>query len=140
MTVAIRGLSKAFGGAAALSGVDFEVEAGEVHALLGPNGAGKSTLIRCLSGAVRPDSGEIRIGEHVYTELTPKLAIEAGVAVIYQNMSLIPSLTVTENVFLGEELTRWGLVRRSAQRERVAALLHTLLGWAEIDPDAHVGV
>ena len=66
MTVAIKGLSKAFGGAAALSGVDFEVDAGEVHALLGPNGAGKSTLIRCLSGAVKPDSGEIAIGEHVY--------------------------------------------------------------------------
>lgn len=115
MTVAIKGLSKAFGAAAVLSGVDFEVDAGEVHALLGPNGAGKSTLIRCLSGAVKPNSGEIAIGEHVYTELTPKLAIEAGVAVIYQNMSLIPSLTVTENVFLGEELTRWGLVRRSAQ-------------------------
>jgi ABC-type sugar transport system ATPase subunit len=139
MSVAIKGLSKAFGGAAVLSGVDFEVDAGEVHALLGPNGAGKSTLIRCLSGAVKPDAGEIAIGEHVYTELTPKQAIEAGVAVIYQNMSLIPSLTVTENVFLGEELTRWGLVRRSAQRERVATLLHTLLGSGEIDPDAKVG-
>jgi ribose transport system ATP-binding protein len=139
MAVAIKGLSKAFGGAAALSGVDFEVDAGEVHALLGPNGAGKSTLIRCLSGAVKPDSGEIAIDEHVHTEFTPKQAIDAGIAVIYQNLSLIPSLTVTENVFLGEELTHWGLVRRSAQRGRVATLLHTLLGSAEIDPDAQVG-
>jgi len=139
MTVAIRGLSKAFGGAAALSGVDFEVDAGEVHALLGPNGAGKSTLIRCLSGAVAPDSGEIEIGDQVFATLTPKLAMEVGVAVIYQNMSLIPSLTVSENVFLGDELTRWGLVRRGAQRARAATLLHTLLGSAEIDPDAQVG-
>jgi ribose transport system ATP-binding protein len=139
MAVAIKGLSKAFGGAAALSGVDFEVDAGEVHALLGPNGAGKSTLIRCLSGAVKPDSGEIAIDKHVHTEFTPKQAIDAGIAVIYQNLSLIPSLTVTENVFLGEELTHWGLVRRSAQRGRVATLLHTLLGSAEIDPDAQVG-
>jgi ABC-type sugar transport system ATPase subunit len=139
MTVAIRGLSKAFGGAAALSGVDFDVNAGEVHALLGPNGAGKSTLIRCLSGAVAPDAGEIAIGDRVFAALTPKLAIEAGVAVIYQNMSLIPSLSVSENIFLGDELTSWGLVRRSEQRARVTALLHTLLGSAEIDPDAQVG-
>ena len=61
MTVAIKDLWKAFGGAAVLSGVDFEVDAGEVHALLGPNGAGKSTLIRCLSGAVTPDAGIIVI-------------------------------------------------------------------------------
>ena len=140
MTVSIRGLSKAFGGAAALSGVDFDVQAGEVHALLGPNGAGKSTLIRCLSGAVAPDAGEIAIGDRVFEALTPKLAIEAGVAVIYQNMSLIPSLTVSENIFLGDELTIWGgLVRRREERARVTALLHTLLGSAEIDPDAQVG-
>jgi ABC-type sugar transport system ATPase subunit len=139
MAVRISGLSKAFGGAPALTGVDFEVAAGEVHALLGPNGAGKSTLIRCLSGAVTPDSGEIAIGDRVFAALTPKLAIEAGVAVIYQNMSLIPTLTVSENVFLGAELTRWGLVRRGAQRAHVTNLLHTLLGSTEIDPDAQVG-
>ncbi len=139
MTVAISGLSKAFGGAAALSDVDFKVEAGEVHALLGPNGAGKSTLIRCLSGAVAPDAGEIAIGDRVFAALTPKLAMEAGVAVIYQNMSLIPSLTVCENVFLGDELTRWGFVRRGAQRARVTSLLHNLLGSTEIDPDAILG-
>jgi ribose transport system ATP-binding protein len=138
MTVQIRGLSKAFNGAAALAGVDFEVQAGEVHALLGPNGAGKSTLIRCLSGAVAPDTGEIAIGDDIYTELTPKQAMEAGVAVIYQNMSLIPSLTVTENIFLGVELTRWGLVRQAAERQRVDALLRDLFGSANIDPDAKV--
>src|SRR5437899_1888556 len=106
MTIAIGGLWKSFGGAQALSGVDLEVAAGEIHALLGPNGAGKSTLIRCLSGAVAPDAGEIVIGEQRYAALTPKQAIAAGVAVIYQNLSLIASLTVTENVFLGDELTR----------------------------------
>ena len=136
MTVAIRGLSKAFGGAPALSCVDFKVEAREVHALLGPNGGGKSTLIRCLSGAVAPDASEIAIGERVYSALTPKLAMEAGVAVIYQNMSLIPPLTVTENVFLGDELTCWGFVRRSAERVRATTLLRNLLGSAGIDPDA----
>jgi ribose transport system ATP-binding protein len=139
MAVSIRGLSKVFGGSPALSSVDFEVDAGEVHALLGPNGAGKSTLIRCLSGAVQPDAGAIVIEDKVYTELSPKQAIEAGVAVIYQNTSLIPSLTVTENVFLGEELTRWGFVRRGTQRKEAAALLHTLLGSAEIDPGGQVG-
>ena len=139
MTVAINGLWKAFGGASALSGVDFEVNAGEVHALLGPNGAGKSTLIRCLSGAVTPDAGTIVINDRRYAALTPKEAIDCGVAVIYQNLSLIPTLTVTENVFLGDELTRWGFVRRHAQRQRVVSLLHAVLGAAEIDPDALVG-
>ncbi|MGA8654447.1 MAG: sugar ABC transporter ATP-binding protein [Xanthobacteraceae bacterium] len=139
MTVAIKDLWKAFGGAYALSGVDFEVDAGEVHALLGPNGAGKSTLIRCLSGAVAPDAGTIVIDGRSHAELTPKEAIDKGVAVIYQNLSLIPSLTVTENVFLGDELTRWGLVRRRAQRQRVANLLHAVLGATEIDPEATVG-
>jgi ribose transport system ATP-binding protein len=138
MTVQIRGLSKAFNGAAALAGVDFEVHAGEVHALLGPNGAGKSTLIRCLSGAVTPDAGEIAIGDDIYTELTPKQAMEAGVAVIYQNMSLIPSLTVTENIFLGVELTQWGLVRRTVERQRTDALLRDLFAPANINPDAKV--
>ena len=139
MTVAINGLWKAFGGASALSGVDFEVCAGEVHALLGPNGAGKSTLIRCLSGAVTPDAGSIVINDRRFAALTPKEAIDCGVAVIYQNLSLIPTLTVTENVFLGDELTRWGFVRRRAQRQRVVNLLHALLGAAEIEPDAPVG-
>ena len=74
-----------------------------------------------------------------YSKLTPKAAINAGVAVIYQNLSLIPSLTVTENVFLGDELTRWSLVRRREQRKRVASLLSTLFGSVEIDPDAPVG-
>ena len=139
MTVAIKDLWKTFGGAAALSGVDFEVDAGEVHALLGPNGAGKSTLIRCLSGAIAPDAGIIVIDGRSYAALTPKEAIDIGVAVIYQNLSLIPTLTVTENVFLGDELTRWGLVRRDAQRQRVVSLLHGVLGAVEIDPDAPVG-
>ena len=139
MTVVIKDVWKTFGGAKALSGVDLEVGAGEVHALLGPNGAGKSTLIRCLSGAVAPDAGEIVIDSHTYFKLTPKAAIDAGVAVIYQNLSLIPSLTVTENVFLGDELTRWSLIRRREQRKRVVSLLSTLFGSVEIDPDAPVG-
>ena len=139
MTVTIKDLWKTFGGAPALSGVDFEVDAGEVHALLGPNGAGKSTLIRCLSGAVVPDAGIIVIDGRSYDALTPKEAIDNGVAVIYQNLSLIPTLTVTDNVFLGDELTRWGLVRRLAQRQRVVSLLHGVLGAVEIDPDALVG-
>ena len=99
----------------------------------------KSTLIRCLSGAVTPDAGSIVINDRRYAALTPKEAIDCGVAVIYQNLSLIPTLTVTENVFLGDELTRWGFVRRHAQRQRVVNLLHALLGAAEIEPDAPVG-
>ncbi|WP_443061138.1 sugar ABC transporter ATP-binding protein [Streptomyces sp. NBC_00487] len=118
----ITSLSKSFGGVRALDGVDLTVPAGQVHALLGHNGAGKSTLIKCLGGAFPPDAGTIEVGGVPYTRLSPRESIAAGVAIIFQTLSVVDSLTVAENIFLGQEWTRYGRIDRRAQ-ERVAAEL-----------------
>lgn len=134
--VEVRGLRKSFGGVEALRGVDLVIEPGEVHALLGPNGAGKSTLIKCLGGAVRPDEGEIVLGGATYQELSPAESREAGVSVIYQSFSLIPTLSVAENIFLGEE-RRFGPFVRRRQQEREAGELLEMFH-QDIDPTAKV--
>jgi ribose transport system ATP-binding protein len=137
MTVSIESLSKTYGGAKVLDGVDLEVEAGQVHALLGANGAGKSTLIKCASGAVQPSSGSITIAGVRHRSLTPREALEAGVAVIYQQFSLIPPLSVAENVFLGSELRRRRLLfDRRRQLAATGELLERL--GARISPEARV--
>jgi ribose transport system ATP-binding protein len=122
MSLRIAGLVKTFDGVTALGGVDLDVPAGQVHALLGHNGAGKSTLIKCLGGAYPPDAGTIDVNGVRYTRLTPRESIAAGVAIIFQTLSVVESLTVAENIFLGQEWTRAGLVHRRAQ-ERLAAQL-----------------
>ncbi|MFJ9712081.1 sugar ABC transporter ATP-binding protein [Streptomyces sp. NPDC101234] len=116
-------LSKSFGGVRALDGVDLTVPMGQVHALLGHNGAGKSTLIKCLGGAFAPDAGTIEVGGTSYTRLTPRASIDAGVAIIFQTLSVVGALTVTENIFLGQEWTRYGRIDRRAQEEVAAGLL-----------------
>jgi ABC-type sugar transport system ATPase subunit len=119
----IRGLSKSFGGVRALDGVGLTVPTGQVHALLGHNGAGKSTLIKCLGGAFPPDAGTIAIGGTTHERLTPRESIAAGVAIIFQTLSVVDALTVAENIFLGQEWTRYGRVVRTAQEEVAAGLL-----------------
>jgi ribose transport system ATP-binding protein len=133
----VRSLTKSYAGVTVLEQVDLAVADGEIHALVGANGAGKSTLIKCVGGAIVPDGGEIVLGNDVHASLTPKEAREAGVAVIYQDFSLAPSLTVTENVFLGRELRRGPFTRRGAQRQRTKELL-TSLAADEVTPDATV--
>jgi ribose transport system ATP-binding protein len=126
MTLRVTNLSKSYSGVPVLQGVDLEVADGEIHALLGANGAGKSTLIKCISGAIHPDAGEIAIGEERFGSLTPRQSQRAGVAVIYQELSLAGTLNVYENVFLGHEL-RWGpFVRRRAQRNEAAHWLQQI--------------
>ncbi len=126
MAFAVRALEKSFGGIRVLNGVDLSVEDGEIHALLGANGAGKSTLIKCLSGAIRPDRGEIVIGPKSFTTLTPRESRQAGVAVVYQELSLAMSLSASDNIFLGQEEC-WGpFVRQSSQRRRAERLLADL--------------
>ncbi|MFE7760814.1 sugar ABC transporter ATP-binding protein [Streptomyces sp. NPDC057438] len=119
----ISSLSKSFGGVRALDGVDLTVPAGQVHALLGHNGAGKSTLIKCLGGAFPPDAGTIEVGGVPYTRLSPRESIAAGVAIIFQTLSVVDSLTVAENIFLGQEWTRHGRIDRRAQEKVAAELL-----------------
>ncbi|TPQ17183.1 sugar ABC transporter ATP-binding protein [Streptomyces sporangiiformans] len=133
----IRGLTKSFGGVRALDGVDLTVPMGQVHALLGHNGAGKSTLIKCLGGAYPPDAGTIEVGGASYTRLSPRESISAGVAIIFQTLSVVDALTVSENIFLGQEWTRYGTVNRRAQEEVAAGLLERVA--ASCSPRDRVG-
>ena len=132
------GVVKSFGSTRALQGVDLEVLPGEVHALVGENGAGKSTLMKVLSGAYQPDAGRMVLDGRPYAPSGPLEARAAGVAMIYQELSLAPDLSVEENVLLGVEPTRWGFVRRGVMRERVLAAL-ALLRHADIHPAARAG-
>ena len=137
MSLRISGLVKSFDGVPALRGVDLHVPAGQVHALLGHNGAGKSTLIKCLGGAYPPDAGTIEVNGASFTRLTPRASISAGVAIIFQTLSVVEPLTVAENIFLGQEWTRWGLVHQREQ-ESVAAELLARVG-ASCAPRDRVG-
>lgn len=111
--VRVRGVAKSFGGVRALRGVDFEVLPGEVHALLGENGAGKSTLIKILSGVHDHDEGTIAIDGAPVRFKSPAHSREAGVAVVYQDLSLVESLSIADNLLLGREpRTRLGLLRK----------------------------
>ena len=107
----MRRIDKSFPGVDALRNVDFDLQAGEVHALLGENGAGKSTLIKILGGGLKPDHGEIRIRGRDPEITSPAEAQRAGIAVIYQEFNLIPALSVRENIFLGRDHATWGWLR-----------------------------
>lgn len=115
----MRGVHKTFPGTVANDDVEFCVEPGEVHCLLGENGAGKSTLIKILAGAYRPDSGEILIDGRPVTITSPSDGMDQGISVIYQELDLLPDLTVAQNLALGER-DRGALVNRR-RRERTAA-------------------
>ncbi len=128
------GMDKSFPGVRALREVDLTLQAGEVLALVGENGAGKSTLIKVLSGAHLPDAGTIRIDGQAVVIANPIDAQRAGVAVIYQEFNLVPSLSARENIFLGQERTRAGFVRHRDEHRRAAALFGRV--GVQIDPDA----
>jgi rhamnose transport system ATP-binding protein len=135
--LSLRRAAKSFGGVRALRGVDFELQAGEVHALLGENGAGKSTLIKIITGAHRPDAGEITVAGRTVDTLTPSLAQQLGIACIYQQPALFPDLTVEEN--LGLRLEPAGMWRRidwKARRTKAAELLRRV--GAMVEPAAEV--
>jgi ribose transport system ATP-binding protein len=121
------GVTKRFGGAVALDGVDFELLPGEIHGLVGENGAGKSTLMKILSGVHAPDEGELVLrGERVRFS-SPADAKARGIGMIYQELTGMPALTVAENVFLGRQLTnRVGLVHWNRMNREAAAQLHSL--------------
>ena len=111
----MRGISKTFGSTRALTNVSLDVEAGETHALMGENGAGKSTLMKILSGAYVPDAGgEILLDGAGIPLGNPIISRSSGVAVIYQELSLAPNLTVAQNIFLGIEPRRLGVTDRRA--------------------------
>ena len=134
MAFSVTSLSKAYAGVPVLKDVDLSVEDGEIHALLGANGAGKSTLIKCISGAVQPDAGDIVVGGQHFHSLNPKEGRRAGVAVIYQELALAMTLNVTDNIFLGQELRVGPFVRRRAQRIEAVRWLHQL--GVDLNPQA----
>src|SRR3954453_18395914 len=103
-------LAKSFPGVQALQGVDFEVQAGEVHCLLGPNGAGKSTLIKCVSGVIAPTEGQILVEGEPLPVGEPSESMARGVGTIYQELDLVEDLSVAESVFLGREPRGLGLL------------------------------
>src|SRR6185369_4752065 len=117
MQFQMRGIRKAFGATVALDGVELSVASGEICGLVGQNGAGKSTLMGILAGALAPDAGEMAIDGRPYAPRSPIEARRAGVAMIYQELSLAPHLPVMENILLGAEPMRFGLVDRSRMRE-----------------------
>ena len=134
----MRGIVKRFPGVLALGGVELEVRAGEVHCLLGQNGAGKSTLIKVLSASYQPDEGEILWEGRPVALSTPQTAMDLGISTIYQELDLVPGLSVAENIFLGHEMSRAGLLRRGDTRRAARALL-ARLGHSEIRVDREVG-
>ncbi|MGX7708712.1 sugar ABC transporter ATP-binding protein [Methylobacterium sp. Gmos1] len=121
--LAVRGLTKSFAGFPALSGVDLTLRAGEIHALLGENGAGKSTLIKTVTGIVTRDAGTVELDGTAIAPRSGEAAQAAGIATVYQEVNLLPNLSVAQNLFLGREPTRLGLVRHREMRRRAAALL-----------------
>jgi len=135
---AMRGIRKAFGATVALAGVDLSVSEGEICGLIGQNGAGKSTLMSVLSGALQPDAGEMWIGGQPFTPHSPLDARRAGVAMIYQELSLAPHLSVMENIMMGAEPMRFGLLDWARMREMAAEAL-AALGHTDIPPGAIVG-
>ena len=119
----VTGIAKRYGATVALDSVDLSAHAGEVHAILGENGAGKSTLMAILAGAVRADRGEMSLGGAAYRPASPLDARESGVALIHQELSLCPHLSVEENVLLGVETARRGWIDRRRMRDRARELL-----------------
>ncbi len=133
----MRGIAKAFPGVQALAGVDLDVRAGEVHILLGENGAGKSTLMKILSGGLRRDDGDIEIDGRAALLDTPRAARDARIAIIHQELALVPEMTVAENIYLGRAPTRVGMLDHGPMVRGAAALLAQL--GASIDPNELVG-
>ena len=119
----IRGLSKSFGVVRVLHEVDLVLRAGEIHALLGENGAGKSTLIKCVTGVHGRDAGDVTLAGKPIAPRTTEEAVAEGLATVYQEVNLLPNLSVAQNLFLGRQPTRFGLVRGAEMRRRGAELL-----------------
>ncbi|MBD9625023.1 sugar ABC transporter ATP-binding protein [Ensifer sp. ENS06] len=129
----MRGVSKEFGGIAALDDAQFSARSGEVHALMGENGAGKSTFMKVLAGAYQHDRGEIRIDGEPVSIASPHDAMRRGISIIYQEFSLAQHLTVAENILI-EALGHNFIINRKAMRARATALLSGM-GFDDIDPD-----
>jgi ribose transport system ATP-binding protein len=138
ISVRLTGVSKHFGGVRALENVSLEVLAGEIHALLGENGAGKSTILKILNGVHAPTAGTIEVNGAPLAEHTPEAAKRAGIGMIFQEMSLVPTLTVAQNIFLNNEnKSGLGFIDDKTAAKRSRTLFETL--GVDIDPKSLVG-
>ena len=119
-------IKKNFNHVQALRGISVSAYSGEVLAIVGDNGAGKSTLIKILSGVLAPDEGVIEINGEEYKSLTPRKAFEAGVSTVYQDLALGNTMDVTSNLFLGNELTKFGFLKKKKMQKKAEELLENL--------------
>lgn len=133
----VENIVKSFGGAKALSGVSLSVKSGEVHCIAGENGSGKSTLIKIMSGVHAPDSGQIRLGEKSFNELSPREAVREGVQVIYQDFSLLPNLTVAENIAIPTYISKNSRFFSKRETKKIAEGALELIG-VDLDINASV--
>ncbi len=129
----MQSVAKHYGGVVALDGVDFQCERGEIHAVLGENGAGKSTLIKIMAGVVQPTSGQMFMEGEEVTFPTPTAATSHGIVCIFQELSLMPDLSVADNICITRPPGRWGFIDRKAQRLRAEELL-ARVGCADVHP------
>ncbi len=133
----IQDLSKSYGGVHALSSVSLGIESGEVHAVIGENGAGKSTLVKIVSGVVRRDNGTILMDGGEIQFNSPREALERGISIIHQELSMLPDMNVIENIYTGRMHTRWGVIDWKALAEKTRQALKVVE--MDIDPWARVG-
>ena len=133
----LNGVSKSYGGVRALMDVDLAISAGRIHAILGENGAGKSTLIKCIAGVVQPDRGTMTIDGKPVRFASPAAANDAGVVCIFQELSLVPDLSVADNIMISNPPQRFGMIDRRAQRRLAEAAL-ARAGASDIHPMARV--
>jgi len=136
ISLEVKNITKTYPGVKALDGVSMRFYRGEVHAIMGENGAGKSTLIKTIAGSVTPDSGEIYVEGKRIPAMTTKLSRELGIAVIYQELMMIPGMTAAENVFLGTPVLKNGLVSHEQMRARAKEMFDQL--GVDIDPSEQV--
>ena len=129
----LSGISKRYGGVRALENVDFACARGTIHAVLGENGAGKSTLIKIVAGVVQPDSGAITLDGRARQFASPSAATAAGIVCIFQELSLMPDLSVTDNISIATPPRRFGMIDARAQRRRAEALLAEV-GCEDVNP------
>lgn len=134
--LSLKNIIKNYPGVKALNNVSMDLRRGEIHALVGENGAGKSTLIKICSGAIEPDGGEIMVDGQEYKSLTPRLSKESGIGVIYQELSLVDTLSVAENIFMGIKLKEGLFVDRDAMNREAEKIFQRLK--VSLDPNIEV--
>lgn len=121
-----KGIKKSFHHVQALNGVDLDINKGEILAIVGDNGAGKSTFIKLISGALKPDEGRFLIGQKEYSCFTPAEAIGAGISTVYQDLTLADTRDVSANIFLGQEITRFGILDKKRMKQIAQRLIDQL--------------